>query len=148
MNLSSDNDYERTRNNDTADKIHRTRLEKLITTFKNVRFETVEECKKFFVGDVILEDDIWFLTSLNIQVFLSFLQNIGLIPKSVLCPSCGDELKSLSCRSETNFTFRCKKESCGMKRISVFKNTIFENSHVDCRLFFRIIYFFFMQKGE
>jgi len=65
---------------------------------------------------------------------IAFAQSINLIPKSVQCPRCWNNLDKLMIEKRSNsstmqYSFKCNKRSC-RSRISIFKNTWFENRRI------------------
>ena len=116
----------------------------IIHSISNLKFDFDETLQKKTFSNIskINEDDIIEFTQLSLQEFLPNIQKIGLIPVSVECPICKTSLSQICFRSPTNPIFRCGKKTCGRKKISVYKGTIFEGSQISPQKVVRIIYYF------
>lgn len=73
---------------------------------------------------------------------IEFAQKFGILPRSVICDSCGKVLTK--CFTDRDYTFfRC---SCSARRkLSVTHDTILKNSKITIRTFFIIVYGFVEQ---
>jgi hypothetical protein len=68
-----------------------------------------------------------FTSNLGPDRIMSFMKDIGLIPRSVICPSCGRATANTQRLRDSADGFVYKCVPCD-KRITVRKGTIFENS--------------------
>ena len=82
---------------------------------------------------------------------VQFCQHFGLLPKSILCPSCGATLskivekssksKSRAAEDTNSLLFRCHKKGCD-KKVSINKNTWFAQTKLPYRKSLLLVYCF------
>ncbi|KCZ80026.1 hypothetical protein H312_02583 [Anncaliia algerae PRA339] len=77
----------------------------------------------------------------DIEIF-RFLQNWGLISSFRHCPDCNERSTNLQCNTGRDPFFRCSKSSFRRQRLSVFKNSIFEQSKIPISKMLKLLYNF------
>ena len=105
-------------------------------------YEQAEERYTINNSPILSEEVMFILLNQSDEALVKFLQRIGILPVEINCLDCNERL------TKTNFTenrtpyFRCPKRSCSRKRISVFKNTIFEGSKLPLKKVLHLLFWF------
>lgn len=113
-----------------ADKINDIELE-----FLNNRYEI--KC-----DDTFFKQDLDELCRLNdIEIILMMIQ-CDVVSGAKNCPDCNILLDKVFFADDRHPFLRCSKRTCKRNRISIFKNTIFDNTKISFKTILEILYYF------
>lgn len=108
------------------------------------RISLVEQNGKFVMANVdkFLKKDFDELLRMSEREIILELTNSGMINSSKNCPTCNMTLTYINFLNGRHPYFRCSKRSCDRKKISIFKNSIFDAIKIKLTDVLEILYSF------